>query len=369
MNKARQITVSRGRLGAYLLHRKRREFFDSAGVRLHYSVEGAGEPVILVHGFAVDADLNWTVPGIAEALAKHFRVINLDLRGHGLSDKPHESSAYGLEFLNDILRLMDHLGIAKAHMAGYSMGGFITLKFIAAHPERLISAAPCAAGWERPTEERLTLLRTLVRELRDGKGFGPLIRELDLSENPSKLRMALTNRILCAFTDTQAMAAIMDRFLDFEVTEAQLRANTVPTLSIVGTADPLKAAAAALVGVMANHEILYLNGADHLTATQRLALPEALIRHFRAHGAAAADIATEPAMADESPVDLDTPIFDDGVGMPLVAAAAIADDAVVLHEDLLETTSDVQPEAMPEPALPESGDVMGMSDSAFETAT
>ena len=66
------------------------QFFDSNGVKIHYTVEGKGEPVILVHGFAANADANWRVPGITEALAKEYQVICLDNRGHGLSDKPHE---------------------------------------------------------------------------------------------------------------------------------------------------------------------------------------------------------------------------------------------------------------------------------------
>ncbi|HYK64235.1 MAG TPA: alpha/beta fold hydrolase, partial [Patescibacteria group bacterium] len=70
-------------------------YFDSAGVRIHFRDEGAGEPVILVHGFASTAEHNWGGTGWIEALSPRFRVIAPDVRGHGLSDKPHQPEAYG----------------------------------------------------------------------------------------------------------------------------------------------------------------------------------------------------------------------------------------------------------------------------------
>src|SRR5258708_30620817 len=84
-------------------------FFDSDGVKIHYIVEGKGEPVILIHGFAASIAANWGGPGIIKALAENYQVIALDNRGHGQSEKPHDSAAYGLKMTGDVLRLMDHL--------------------------------------------------------------------------------------------------------------------------------------------------------------------------------------------------------------------------------------------------------------------
>ena len=100
-------------------------FFDSAGVRIHYIEQGAGEPVVLIHGYTVDLNEQWIATGVFPALASSYRVIALDARGHGLSDKPHERSAYGPEMGLDIVRLLDHLGIRRAHIVGYSMGAHI----------------------------------------------------------------------------------------------------------------------------------------------------------------------------------------------------------------------------------------------------
>jgi pimeloyl-ACP methyl ester carboxylesterase len=125
------------------------DHFDSKGVSLHYTVQGAGEPVILIHGLYSSGRMNWGYPGIIKALAKEYRVIALDVRGHGQSGKPAEESAYGLELVDDILRLLDHLKIPKAHIVGYSMGGMITLKFAALHPDRVKSATLGGMGWLR----------------------------------------------------------------------------------------------------------------------------------------------------------------------------------------------------------------------------
>src|SRR5579883_1762190 len=95
--------------------------FDSNGVKIHYTVEGKGEPVLLIHGFAANADFNWRQPGVIKALAENYKVIALDNRGHGQSGKPHDIAKYGEEMAEDAVRLLDHLGIKKAHIVGYSM--------------------------------------------------------------------------------------------------------------------------------------------------------------------------------------------------------------------------------------------------------
>jgi pimeloyl-ACP methyl ester carboxylesterase len=85
--------------------------FDSKGVSIQYTVEGKGEPVVLIHGLCANAQFNWRAPGIIKALAKDYQVIALDARGHGGSGKPKEEEAYGIEMMEDIVRLLDHLNI------------------------------------------------------------------------------------------------------------------------------------------------------------------------------------------------------------------------------------------------------------------
>jgi pimeloyl-ACP methyl ester carboxylesterase len=113
------------------------QYFDSAGVRIRYVSVGQGKPVILIHGWAADAEM-WD--SLIQDLSHDYRVIALDCRGHGKSDKPTDPKQYGMEMVNDIVRLMDHLGFAKAHIVGYSMGGSIALKMLTVRPERFLTA-------------------------------------------------------------------------------------------------------------------------------------------------------------------------------------------------------------------------------------
>ena len=123
------------------------EDFDSGGVKIHYLVEGTGEPVILIHGLLASARLNWGWPGTIAELAKNHRVIALDCRGHGASDKPVSEDQYGVKMVDDVVRLMDHLSIKRADIVGYSMGGAITMKLMVLHPERVRSAVVGGMGW------------------------------------------------------------------------------------------------------------------------------------------------------------------------------------------------------------------------------
>jgi pimeloyl-ACP methyl ester carboxylesterase len=121
--------------------------FDSDGVKLSYCVQGKGEPVVLIHGWLSDARINWALPGTSGLLAKDYQVIALDVRGHGRSDKPTKEDAYGPELVEDVVRLLDHLKIKKAHIVGYSMGGIIAASFIAKHPDRALSGTLGGMGW------------------------------------------------------------------------------------------------------------------------------------------------------------------------------------------------------------------------------
>jgi len=112
-------------------------FFVSNGVRIRYVSVGQGEPIILIHGWAADAEM-WA--SAIQDLSRDYHVIALDCRGHGKSGKPTDPSQYGMEMVNDVVRLMDHLGIAKAHIVGYSMGGSITIKMLTANPQRFLTA-------------------------------------------------------------------------------------------------------------------------------------------------------------------------------------------------------------------------------------
>ncbi len=131
-------------VGVTLLHA---DDFTSNSVKIHYAVEGSGDPVILIHGIYATAMGNWQGPGIIAELAKHYQVIAFDLRAHGGSGKPEGEDQYGVQMAEDVVRLMDHLHLPKAHLVGYSLGGMIAIKLLTLHRERFSSAVLGGMGW------------------------------------------------------------------------------------------------------------------------------------------------------------------------------------------------------------------------------
>ena len=119
-------------------------FTASDGVRIHYLTAGdTGSWVVLIHGYMDSAQRMWFTTGIAPALAKNHRVVAIDNRNHGQSDKPQPN---GTGRAADVLELMDHLKIQKAHIHGYSMGGGMTGQLLGIASERFITAGFGGSG-------------------------------------------------------------------------------------------------------------------------------------------------------------------------------------------------------------------------------
>ena len=109
------------------------KFAEINGIRICYDIHGEGEPLILIHGFTSKKE---TFVAQIPELLKYFKVIRLDNRGSGKSDRPNE--AYSMDmFVDDVRGLMDYLELEKANILGYSLGGMIAQSFALKYPERL----------------------------------------------------------------------------------------------------------------------------------------------------------------------------------------------------------------------------------------
>lgn len=269
-----------------IMHRVKGDYFEANGIRIHYTDEGKGEPVVLLHGFAVNADLAWRRRGITQTLAKDFRIIAMDLRGHGLSGKPHDSKQYGIMMVNDVVHLLDHLHIEKAHVVGYSLGGFITLKLASTHPERLFTASPLGAGWERPDNSAfLDALVQLADTLESGHGIEPLGGYLDADrEKPGRLHTWGVLFMTRYFNDHLALAAMLKTLPDLGLTEEQVRRIPIPVCSIVGSRDLFKVSVDAMDGIVADHTVTVIDDADHVQTPLRPEMLDALERFLHEHG-------------------------------------------------------------------------------------
>ncbi len=209
--------------------------FRVGGVKIHYLVEGQGEPVVLVHGLYASAKINWQLPGMIGMLAKNYRVIALDLPGHGESDKPENEAAYGVQMVEDVRQLLDHLKIKKAHIVGYSLGGMIAVKFLSMHPDRAASAILGGMGW-----------------LRQGSGLQRIWERMPAREGG------------------RTPAACVHSFGKLAVTEAQLKAIHVPVEIIVGDRDPVKKLyVAPLLPVRPDWPVVEIPDAGHITCIMK----------------------------------------------------------------------------------------------------
>lgn len=127
-------------------------YATNQGVRVHYRVEGEGPALVLQHGFTWNME-SWSRHGYVEALRPHYRLILVDARGHGASDKPRDSAAYALSLrVGDVVAVLDALDVRTAHFWGYSMGGWIGFGLAKCAPERVRGLI---LGGAHPYERRL----------------------------------------------------------------------------------------------------------------------------------------------------------------------------------------------------------------------
>jgi pimeloyl-ACP methyl ester carboxylesterase len=135
------------------------------GSCIRYVQQGNGDAILLIHNFGNNLE-RWISVGVLPNLARDYRVIAFDVRGHGKSEKPQDATGYGREIGLDAIRLLDHLGIQKAHIIGYSMGARLTAQLLTTHSERFITATLGGhAGLFRWTREDAELFEQEASEI------------------------------------------------------------------------------------------------------------------------------------------------------------------------------------------------------------
>ena len=238
--------------------------FQSDGVAIRYVVRGTGPAVLLVHGFSVNAALNWVAPGVVDSLATSYTVIAPDLRGHGSSDKPHDASAYGKPFVDDLVRLLDHLQLTRVHVVGYSMGGIIALNLLVRHPERVMSAVIGGAGWRSP--EMGAPERVVRWEQQMGRAVSGEATIMEILAEPGAPAPPPPVAAVMNANDPVALRAVLRGNASLAVTEQELRTSTIPVLVLVGDQDWALADAERAAALLGNAQLQRIPGADHLGA-------------------------------------------------------------------------------------------------------
>jgi len=215
--------------------------FDSNGVKVAYLDEGKGEAVVLLHGFGTSGEEMWTKLPLAPtqfiSALKDYRVLIPDQRGHGKSDKPHDPKQYGKEMADDVVRLLDHVKVKKAHVVGYSMGALIAGKLLVDHPDRLLSVTFGGGSPVYLPSKEAGPLEATIESLEKGKGIGPLILALlpEGAEKPTPEQLSAFSDLFLKGKDPKALAAVLRGFSGLVVTEAELKAVEVPVQFVYGS--------------------------------------------------------------------------------------------------------------------------------------
>jgi pimeloyl-ACP methyl ester carboxylesterase len=248
------------------------QHFDSDGVAVAFLDQGAGPPILLIHGFASTANINWVEPGWVDALVKAGRrVIALDNRGHGASGKPHDPAAYTLDIMAaDARRMLDHLGIASADVMGYSMGARIAARLAVRNPERVTAlilgglAGGLFAGLTNQAEIATALEAPSIDDVRGDVG------------------LAFRGFAERTGSDLRALAACM-RGEAMRIAPDELAALPMPILVAVGSRDSVAGPIEAVAERLPKAERLLIPNRDHMNAVGDRAYREGVLAFLARH--------------------------------------------------------------------------------------
>jgi len=230
--------------------------FTHGDVEIAYLDEGEGEPIVLVHGFASNKEVNWVYPGWMSTLTRAGRrVIALDNRGHGASSKLYDPAAYHSDNMaEDVRALLDHLDLPRADVMGYSLGGRITTMLAVDHPQRV----------------RAAVLGGIGIHLVDGPGL-PAQTIAAALEAPTRADVTdprgYTFRAFAEQTrsDLRALAACI-RGSRQTLARDELGRLTVPLLVAAGSNDDIAGSPEELAALVPGAQALVIPGRDHMLA-------------------------------------------------------------------------------------------------------
>jgi len=231
--------------------------FQNGDVEIAYLDAGQGDPIVLIHGFASNKEFNWVNPGwVGELTRAGRRVVALDNRGHGASSKLYDPAAYEMTLMaGDVRALLDHLGIARADVMGYSMGARIAAFLAVHHLERVRSVVIGGLGIRIVETHGTGLAQRVVAALQ-----APSLA--DVTDPDGRAFRSFAER---TNSDLKALAACMSRPRTL-LTPEQVAGIKVPVLVAVGTKDDVSGSGPELATLIPGARSLEIPDRDHMLA-------------------------------------------------------------------------------------------------------
>lgn len=250
-------------------------YANNKGVKIYYEVEGQGPPLLLGHGFG-GTWRNWSRMGYTQGLNNDYRLIMLDTRGCGASDKPHEEEAYDFRLLvSDLVAILDDLNIQKASYFGYSMGGIIGFRIPIFAPGRFSSlilggaAYPILGNEDEEDENRITIQRRLEKAFDEGpdRPMEAYLAEIEKGQGPTTAEY----RVATLANDPWALMAANRafRFAKSRKSDEVLPLVDLPCLIFAGESDPRCPKAKECAARMPHATFFALPGLHHNQTLQR----------------------------------------------------------------------------------------------------
>jgi pimeloyl-ACP methyl ester carboxylesterase len=241
-------------------------FASFDGVRISYTVLGDGSPTLLLHGFGSDSVTNWQRTRVDAALTGSARrVVLVDARGHGRSDKPHDVASYaGGAMVRDVRELLDRLQIGQVDVVGYSMGSIVAMRLVLA--DRRVRALVLGG---------IGRLQASVFDRARSERIATALEADDKSTITDPVALAFRNFADATKADRLALAAVQRARTPIP-SEELLASIEVPTLVVNGTADTLIGDPASVAEAIPGAELVMVPG-DHLSAVTKPEFAKAVV--------------------------------------------------------------------------------------------
>lgn len=248
--------------------------FTADGVTLRFRETGSGDAVVLIHGYSAALE---SMMGIAKTLPQTHRMVALDMRGFGRSSKFAEPARFGQPMVDDVIRLMDHLKIPRAHLVGHSMGALIAANVAARYPDRVITAVLVAGPFYADAATFSKESASWIADLEGGAGLANFMKWLFPAMKPEMAGMVSAQTMKS--NDLGSLIAVLKSLPGIAVNG--LSKGGAKALLVAGTGDPLHPLSVAFAKQSPGARLVEIPNGDHVGVLTNATAVTAMREHLQ----------------------------------------------------------------------------------------